>query len=391
MSEYILVLLIAAGATYLTAGIFRRVAVRLGAMAWPRVRDVHVAPMPYFGGLAMLVGVGVAFLVASRLPFLSSHAIVTRDSGGVFLAGCVICLVGAIDDMLDLPVYTKVFGQMLAAGVAVLNGVRLYWVSLPNSIYALDTPTSTRVTLIFIFVCVNAVNLVDGLDGLSSGVVGIGASAMFLYTYFLAFERNLVVCTTASLVTVAATGVCLGFLPHNFHKARMFMGDSGSMLLGLLLASSSISFTGQMDSQLLQPEIIGAGVFLPSLMPFILPIAVMFVPLLDLVLSYIRRTARGVWWFHADKEHLHHRLMNRGHSQRATVVIMWGWTALVSYGVTLLALVNTPWVWVVLGAALAIMCLVTWVVDAKPRSGRRQVAKTPKAEANVPAVLTTVA
>jgi UDP-GlcNAc:undecaprenyl-phosphate GlcNAc-1-phosphate transferase len=329
--------------------------------------------MPYFGGLAMLVGVGVAFLVASRLPFLSSHAIVTRDSVGVFLAACVICLVGAIDDMLDLPVYTKVFGQVLAAAVAVLNGVRLYWVSLPNSIYALDTPTSTLVTLIFIFVCVNAVNLVDGLDGLSSGVVGIGASAMFLYTYFLAFERNLVVCTTASLVTVAATGVCLGFLPHNFHKARMFMGDSGSMLLGLLLASSSISFTGQMDSQLLQPAT--SGIFWPSLMPFVLPVAVMFVPLLDLVLSYIRRTSRGIWWFQADKEHLHHRLMNRGHSQRATVAIMWGWTALVSYGVTLLALVNTPWVWVVLGAALAIMCLMTWVYDARPRSRNRRAPR----------------
>ncbi|MDR0436316.1 MAG: undecaprenyl/decaprenyl-phosphate alpha-N-acetylglucosaminyl 1-phosphate transferase [Propionibacteriaceae bacterium] len=357
MREYILVMLIAAGATYLLSGLFRRVAVRIGAVAIPRGRDVHVKPVPYFGGLAMLCGVGMAFFVASRLPFLSSHAVVTRDSLGVFLAALVIAVVGAIDDFIDLPVIAKVTGQVVAAGVAVLNGVRLYWISLPGSIYALNTPTSILITVIFVFVVVNAINLVDGLDGLSSGVVGIGASAMFLYTYFLAFERSLSVCTTSSLITVVVTGVCLGFLPHNFHKARMFMGDSGSMLLGLLLACSTISFTGQIDSSLL---ITGDdGSWLPSWMPFLLPLAVMFVPLVDLVSSYIRRTMRGKWWFEADKEHLHHQLLGRGHSMVGTVVVLYLWTALFAYGATIMALVRQRWLIFVFAGAAVVLLLFT--------------------------------
>ena len=165
----------------------------------------------------------------------------------------MICIVGMIDDVIDLPAIPKVAGQALAAGVAALNGVRLYWISLPNQIIALDQWTSMLITVLFIFVCVNAINLVDGLDGLAAGVVAIGASAMFIYTYVLAREQNLVVATTASLVSVAITGVCLGFLPHNFYRARIFMGDGGSMLLGLLLACSSLSFTGQIDSGSLIP------------------------------------------------------------------------------------------------------------------------------------------
>ncbi|MDR2620673.1 MAG: undecaprenyl/decaprenyl-phosphate alpha-N-acetylglucosaminyl 1-phosphate transferase [Propionibacteriaceae bacterium] len=364
MREYILVMLIAAGATYLLSGLFRRIAVRIGAVALPRERDVHVKPVPYFGGLAMLCGVGVAFFVASRLPFLSSHAVVTRDSLGVFLAALVIAVVGAVDDFIDLPVIAKVFGQVVAAGVAVLNGVRLYWVSLPGATYALNTPTSILVTVIFVFVVVNAVNLVDGLDGLSSGVVGIGASAMFLYTYLLAFERSLAVCTTSSLITVVVTGVCLGFLPHNFHKARMFMGDSGSMLLGLLLACSSISFTGQIDSALLVTS--DEGSWLPSWMPFLLPLAVMFLPLIDLLSSYIRRTLRGKWWFEADKEHLHHQLLNRGHSMVSTVVLLYCWTALFAYGVTGMALVRRWWLALVLLGLMTVLALFT--IRGKPEA-----------------------
>jgi UDP-GlcNAc:undecaprenyl-phosphate GlcNAc-1-phosphate transferase len=205
--------------------------------------------------------------------------------------------------------------------------------------------------------------LVDGLDGLSSGVVGIGASAMFLYTYFLAFERSLSVCTTSSLITVVVTGVCLGFLPHNFHKAKLFMGDSGSMLLGLLLACSTISFTGQIDSSLLATG--EEGSWLPSWMPFLLPLAVMIIPLLDLVLSYIRRTMRGKWWFEADKEHLHHQLLERGHSMVGTVVLLYLWAALFAYGATGMALVRQWWLAFVLAGAAAVLLLFTL------RGGRR--------------------
>ena len=358
MREYILVLLVAAAACYLTAGIWRRIAARSGAIAAVRARDVHTTPTPYFGGVAMLMGVGLAFLLASRLPWLSKQPVVTHDALGIFLAALVICVVGAIDDAIDLPVIAKVFGQVLAAGVAVAFGVQMYWVTLPGAIYTLDPIASTIVTVVFIFVCVNAINLVDGLDGLASGVVGIGASAMFCYTYFLARWENLLTATTASLVTVAITGVCLGFLPHNVHPAKMFMGDSGSMLLGLLLACSTISFTGQLDASVLGSSVTGAGI-LPAWLPLILPIAIMFLPLLDLVMAYFRRTISGKWWFQADKQHLHHRLIERGHSQVSAVIVMYLWTATIAYGVMGVALLRSRVAVVLVALAFGISALVT--------------------------------
>lgn len=370
MREYLLVFLVAAAACYLTAGLWRRIAVRAGALAVVRDRDVHTEPTPYLGGMAMLTGVGVAFLLAATLPFLGLHDVVTQDSLGIFLAALVICLVGAIDDAIDLPVISKVFGQVLAAGVAVLFGVRMYWISLPGSIYSLDAAASTIITVIFIFVCVNAINLIDGLDGLAAGVVGIGASAMFFYTYFLAHERNLVVATTASLVTVTVSGVCLGFLPHNAHPAKMFMGDSGSMLLGLLLACSTISFTGQIDSSVLGSSLTGVG-SLPAWLPLILPIAIMFLPLLDLIMAYVRRTIKGNWWFQADKQHLHHRLLERGHSQVSAVIVMYLWTATISYSVMGIGLFHNRLVWAGAGAA----CLVSAVATLWPWWRRRFQAR----------------
>lgn len=357
MREYLLVLLTAASATYLLAGLCRRIAVRTGALAKVRERDVHAAPTPYLGGVAMFGGVLVAFVLASQLPFLGMHPTVTQDAQGILAAAFVICVVGALDDMIDLPVVAKVAGQMLAAGVAVLNGVRLYWISLPDRIVALDPATSILLTLVFIFIAVNAINLVDGLDGLASGVVAIGALALFSYTYLLAFEERLVLATTASLVAVTIAGVCLGFLPHNFFPARMFMGDSGSMLLGLLLACSSLSFTGQIDSSAINAN--GAGGVLPALLPILLPFAIMFVPLLDLVLAYVRRTMRGNWWFKPDKQHLHHRLLERGHSQVKAVALMYLWTAVVAFGVIIVGLVNQLVVTLVVGVAIVTVFVVT--------------------------------
>lgn len=356
MREYVLVVLVAAAATYLFCGACRRIAERTGAMAPVRARDVHSVPIPYLGGLAMLVGVMTAFLMATSMPFLGRHAIVTHDALGIFCAAAVICIVGAIDDVIDLPFMAKIAGQVLAGGVAVLFGVRLYWVSLPHQIIALDQPTSILVTVLYIFVCVNAINLIDGLDGLAAGVVGIGSSAMFLYTYFLAYQQQFVVATTASLVSATITGICLGFLPHNFHPARMFMGDSGAMLLGLLLSCSTLSLTGQIDSSALTPS---RGDILPALLPIVLPIAIMAVPLIDMVLSYIRRTWNGNWWFVADKKHLHHRLLQHGHSQVNAVLILYLWTATVAFGVMALGLVWRAWIVAIVIVAVIICIVIT--------------------------------
>lgn len=356
MREYLLVLCVAALTTYLLAGAWRTIAVRTGAMATVRSRDVHTQPIPYFGGLAMLGGLGMAFWLALQLPFLGRHAAVAHDASAVLWAGLVICVIGALDDKYDMPALVKLGGQVLAAGVAVVGGVRIFWIPLPDSIFALDDATSILITVLFIALCVNAINFVDGLDGLAAGVVAIGSGAFFAYSYVLAYEQELVRATTASLITVATCGICVGFLGHNFHPAKMFMGDSGSMLLGLLMAMSAISFTGQIDTSAL-PE--GSGDTLPALLPILLPFAALALPFLDLVLAYIRRTRNGQYWFVADKQHLHHRLVARGHSHRGAVLLMYAWTAVISVGLVTITLSDRSLaVWSV-GLALVIVIIFT--------------------------------
>ena len=365
MREYLLVLLVAVAATYLLAGLCRSLALHTGTMAPVRNRDVHTEPVPYLGGLAMLGGLAAAFLLARQLPFLGRHTAVTHDASAVWWAALVICTIGVLDDMFEMPSLVKLGGQVLAAGIAVLQGVRIYWIPLPNSIISLDDATSILVTVFFIALCVNAVNFVDGLDGLAAGVVAIGAGAFFAYSYFLAYEQELVRATTASLITVATTGICIGFLGHNFHPAKMFMGDSGSMLLGLLMAMSAISFTGQTDS-----AAVSGGDLLPALLPILLPLASLALPLLDLVLAWIRRTMRGQFWFVPDRQHLHHQLIARGHSHRGAVLLMYGWTAVLAVGLVFIALAESAGArWAVAIALVVITALTLFPVRARNRSG----------------------
>lgn len=357
MREYLLVLLVAATTTYLLAGAWRAIAVRTGAMATVRSRDVHSQPIPYFGGLAMLGGLAMAFWLALQLPFLGHHAAVAHDASAVLWAGLVICVVGALDDKYDMPALVKLGGQVLAAGVAVLGGVRMQWIPLPDLAIGLDEATSIVLTVFFIALCVNAINFVDGLDGLAAGVVAIGSGAFFAYSYFLAYEQELARATTASLITVATCGISLGFLGHNFHPAKMFMGDSGSMLLGLLMAMSTISFTGQIDPSALSGE---PGDILPAMLPILLPLAALALPFLDLVLAYIRRTRNGQYWFVADKQHLHHRLLARGHSHRGAVLLMYAWAAVMSVGLVSITLIDGPLVlWAVGLTLVAVIAFTT--------------------------------
>ncbi len=357
MREYLLVLLIAAGVTYLLSGLCRRLAFRYNAVAMVRDRDVHTKPIPYFGGISMWLGLAASFLVASQLPWLGRFDLVRHDSQVVLLAGGLICAVGVLDDMLELSALAKTAGQILAAGVAVLNGVKVYWIPLPDTIVSLDDGTSIAMTVVLIFLCVNAINFVDGLDGLAAGVVAIGAGAFFAYAYLLSYEQELVRATTASLVTVATIGVCLGFLPYNVHRARMFMGDSGAMLLGFLLATSMISLTGQIDPSRLDP---GQTGFLGAYLPLILPMAVMGLPFLDLVLAYVRRTMAGRWWYQADKQHLHHRMLNLGHSHARAVALLWYWSGLLAFGAVLIGMYPQPSTIAVVVAGATLAAWLTW-------------------------------
>jgi UDP-GlcNAc:undecaprenyl-phosphate GlcNAc-1-phosphate transferase len=368
--EYLLVLCVAAAVTFLTSGLCRRLALRTGALARVRDRDVHTIEMPYFGGIAMLLGVAAAILLAWQLPFLGRLQTVHQDSRAVLVAAAVICLVGVFDDMFELPALAKFAGQVLAAGIAVALGVKMLWIPLPGQTLSLDAPASIAITVFFIVLCSNAVNLVDGLDGLATGVVGIGALAFFAYSYLLTVTQDLARATTSSLITVAIAGACLGFLPHNFFPARMFMGDSGAMLLGLLLATSTISLTGQIDTSALQD---GRGGLVPTVLPLVLPLAILALPFLDLVLAFFRRTYAGRWWFVADKQHLHHRLLERGHSQRRAVMLMYVWSALVSFGVIVLGVVRGDRQWAVVAGAGLIALVLLLLTLGRPVKGRNRV------------------
>ena len=372
MREYLLVLCIAASVTFLLSGVCRRLALRTGAMAKVRDRDVHTIEMPYFGGVAMLAGLAAAVLISWQLPFLGRLATVQQDSWAVLVAATVICLVGVLDDVFELPPLAKFAGQVFAAGIAVALGVKMLWIPLPNQIVSLDSTTSVAITVFFIVLCSNAVNFVDGLDGLATGVVGIGALAFFAYCYLLTVTEGLTRATTSSLITVTIAGVCLGFLPHNFFPARMFMGDSGAMLLGLLLATSAISLTGQIDISQLQD---GRGGLVPTVLPLVLPLAILALPFLDLTLAFIRRTYAGKWWFLPDKQHLHHRLLERGHSQRRAVMLMYVWSALVSFGVIILGLVQSERQWTVIAVGVACALVLMVITLGRPIRTKNQIRR----------------
>ncbi len=367
MREYLLVLFLAASTTYLVSSLCRKLALQVGAVALVRERDVHTVPIPYFGGIAMLCGLAAAFLLARNLPFLGEHELVTRDASSVLLVCAIVCTIGVVDDWVDLPALVKAAGQVLASVIAVFSGIRVYWIPLPNRVIVLDPLTSMLFTVVFVLVCVNAINFIDGLDGLSSGVVGIGASAFFAYSYFLAYENDLVRATTASLLSVAIVGLCLGFLPHNYHPAKMFMGDSGSMLLGMAMASASITFTGQIDPSSVAGD---TGGLITLMLPVLLPVAVLAVPLIDFVQVYFRRTMAGRWWYVADKEHVHHQLLKRGHSQTRAVFLMYLWSAWFGFGAVLVGLVQH---WSVVVAVVVLGGVAAWLTFRRPN---KAVAKT---------------
>ncbi len=351
MREYLLVFITAFAVTYLLAVLARELAMRFGAFARVRDRDVHEIPIPYFGGVAMLAGLGAAILVASKLPFLGhtpDRGHIFHDARAILLGGALICLVGVIDDIYELDPITKLAGEVLAAGVVVVQGVQLLWLPLPGggsvSMFTLGGSQAALLTVLIIVTTVNAVNFVDGLDGLAAGVVGIGAVAFFSFSVLLIFVNGQQIFTTAAMLTAALAGVCLGFLPHNFWPAKMFMGDSGALLIGLMLACSAISLTGQFSANNINEGIAGAKAsLLPEVLPLILPFAVLVVPFVDLVLAVVRRTRAGRSPFSPDKKHLHHRLLEIGHSQRRAVLVMYLWAGLVAFGVVVVSLFSGWW------------------------------------------------
>ncbi len=365
MREYLLVFLVAASVTYLLTVIAREIALRTGAVAQVRDRDMHAVPIPYFGGLAMLGGMVAAYLVARELPFLSLSApIVFRDAGVVLLAGGLICMVGVLDDLIELDALTKLGGQILAAGFLIVFNVQyLYFPAPGGGQFSVDPSQAALLTVITVVATVNAVNFVDGLDGLAAGVVGIGAMAFLVFCYQIANLNGQSLGVTGALLCAALAGACAGFVPHNFYPARLFMGDSGSMLLGLVLAASALTLTGQFAATDVTRGGGGSDAsLLPTLLPIIVPLSILVVPFADLLLAVIRRTRRGQMFYHPDKQHLHHRMLEIGHSHRRAVLIIWLWAGLVGFGTVLASLYSGPLVFVGLLLWFVVTAVLTFVV-----------------------------
>jgi UDP-GlcNAc:undecaprenyl-phosphate GlcNAc-1-phosphate transferase len=332
--EYLTVFLVAVTVSYLLAVLAREVALRFGAVARVRDRDVHVVPIPYFGGIAMYGGLVAAYFVARHLPFLSTAGDqVFHDAGVVLVAGGMVCALGVIDDLVELDALTKLGGQVVAAAFLVLNHVQFYYIWLPgNGALTIDPAQAALATTFLVVATVNAVNFVDGLDGLAAGVVGFGALGFFLFSYRLAAVNGESLAIPAAVLCAALAGACAGFVSHNFHPASMFMGDSGSMLIGLVMAGSALTLTGNFPAVDFTDTSGGSKAFLAVLLPILLPISILIVPFADLLLAVVRRTVRGQSPFAPDKRHLHHRLLEYGHSHRRAVLVMWLWAAFIALG-----------------------------------------------------------
>ena len=346
--------MVAATVTYLATPVVRRLALRAGAFTQIRERDVHEHITPRWGGLGMFFGLVVAFALASQLPMMSAVYSDLNQVYGLLAAVTVIVIIGLIDDRWGLDAPTKFAGQALAAGLLAWQGIGFIWLPLGNAT-VLDPLTSTLLTLLVVLVCVNAVNFVDGLDGLAAGIVLVGAAASFIYSYLLSVEYGFERATLSTLLSATLTGVCLGFLPHNVNPARIFMGDTGAMMLGLLLASSTVTLTGQVD-----PNALGDTSRASTVLPILLPVAILALPLLDLALAIFRRTLRGRSPLTPDREHLHHRLLDLGHSRRYAAALMQAGAAIVAFSTVALAFVPALYVGVVAVVALGALAVAVF-------------------------------
>lgn len=355
MREYLLCLLAAVAVTYLVTPVVRIWAYKWGAMAEVRDRDVHNTPTPRWGGIAMFMGLCVSVLLASHLPLMGTIFTDRRQFVALIAGAIIIVVLGMLDDRVGLDAATKLVGQILAAATMAMQGITVVWLPIHGT-FILDPTTSVLLTVLVVLISVNAVNMVDGLDGLAASVVGIGASAYFTYSYVLSVQNGYQRAALATLVSASLIGMCVGFLPHNWYRAKLFMGDTGSMLIGYLMAASSIMLTGQVD-----PGALSGGALLPAFLPILLPLMILAIPLLDLALAVVRRTRRGRTPFAPDKEHLHHRLLDLGHGQERAVMIMAAFTALIAFGGISTAFI--PY-WASLGGiVIGLIALIVWVLN----------------------------
>lgn len=291
MQSYVVAFILALVITYFLTPYVKNLAIRLGALDAPDARKVHKTPIPRMGGLAIYVGFVVAVLSSIHL---------SQEIIGLLVGGTVILIVGIVDDMVQLSAKVKLFGQIVAAAVLILFDIRIDWLTNPFGDMVYVEYLSIPITLFWVVALTNTVNLIDGLDGLAAGVSTIAAVTILL----VALQQNSFI---VAVLTAALAGSAFGFLQHNFNPAKIFMGDTGSMFLGYMLAA--ISVLGAVKSA--------------ATIALIVPIVALGLPIMDTAFAIIRRYSNGQPIFKPDKGHLHHRLLEMGLSQKQAVLLMY--------------------------------------------------------------------
>jgi UDP-GlcNAc:undecaprenyl-phosphate GlcNAc-1-phosphate transferase len=315
---------VAAVTTFVGTAVMRLVAGRVGAVVAPDEGRVHLRPTATLGGVAMTAGFLVAFAFAWLSGEFASMFAAQTEAIGIVLAVLLISLVGAIDDLKDISAPAKTAGMVLAGTVLSFAGVSIVVFRVPFfGISFLSGDLSALVTVLWVVGMMNAINLIDGLDGLAAGIVAIAAGAFFLYALRLGDVQVIPLTNQGALIAIIVAGLCVGFLPHNIHPARIFMGDTGALMLGLLMAVSTMVVGGRTSE-----SFTGQAYFFFA--PIFIPLVILGVPILDTLLAIVRRATRRKGIASRDKDHLHHRLMRLGHGQRRSVLILWAWTALLS-------------------------------------------------------------
>lgn len=362
--NYALIGLISAVISFVGSQVLLRLSHRFRIYPGIRDRDVHTTPTPRLGGVAIVLGLAAGLIVAAFLPVFGKIYVDPLPVIGIGIGIALMSIVGVIDDVIDLNWLVKLAAQIIAAGVLAWSGIQI--VSLPFGTIALLSPTMSLVlTVISVVLVMNAINFIDGLDGLVAGVTLIAGSVFFLYSYYLATgpgQTNYF--NLSTLLTAALSGALIGFLPVNWHPAKMFMGDSGALVIGLVLSASTISVTSQVD-----PTRIDPGQFVPAFIPLVLPLAVLVVPLVDFALAVTRRIINGRSPFAADRKHLHHRLLDMGHTHFQAVLILYAWTLVVAVGALLFMFVD----WPVATGIMVLGLIVTTVLTIAPLGRQKPI------------------
>ncbi|MEV7798272.1 MraY family glycosyltransferase [Microbacterium sp. NPDC088619] len=337
MKQYLFTIILTAAITFALTWAVWRLSLRFKLYPTIRERDVHTTPTPRLGGVAIFLGIAAAIGFSAANPFFATMWMPPQTMWSILAASLLIAVIGVVDDLWDLDWMIKLGAQFLAAGIITVGG-GLQILSLPfGDLIVFSSWLSITITMFAIVIVMNAVNFIDGLDGLVAGVCLIANGVFFAYSYILTRDTGASsYFNLASFLAAVLIGACLGFLPFNWSPAKLFMGDSGALVLGLLMATSAIAVTGQLEPSALDPERLGRSQLLGAFIPILLPLLVVLLPLLDFGLAVLRRMNAGKSPFSPDRKHLHHRMLDLGHRDRDAVLIFYAWTAVISLAVLLM-------------------------------------------------------